>query len=83
MTAVNSMFGRTLVVTGGTSGIGRATAAGLAAMGARVAITGRARGRTKETAREIRVSAGFAVATRLWQVGTELVGLSGGPGTTA
>ena len=48
------MAGRTVLVTGGTSGIGRATAAGLAAMGARVAITGRDRARAESAAREIR-----------------------------
>jgi NAD(P)-dependent dehydrogenase (short-subunit alcohol dehydrogenase family) len=36
------MAGQTVVVTGGTSGLGRATAAGFAAMGALGAITGRA-----------------------------------------
>jgi NAD(P)-dependent dehydrogenase (short-subunit alcohol dehydrogenase family) len=35
------MLGRTVLVTGGTGGIGGATAMGLAAMGANVAITGR------------------------------------------
>jgi NAD(P)-dependent dehydrogenase (short-subunit alcohol dehydrogenase family) len=55
-----SMVGRTVLVTGGTSGIGRATAAGLAAMGARVLITGRDRGRTDEAAQEIRASGGIA-----------------------
>lgn len=54
------MVGRTVLVTGGTSGIGRATAAGLAAMGARVLITGRDRGRTDEAAQEIRASGGIA-----------------------
>jgi NAD(P)-dependent dehydrogenase (short-subunit alcohol dehydrogenase family) len=48
------MAGKTVLVTGGTSGIGRATAMGLAAMGARLGITGRDRGRTEEAAREIR-----------------------------
>ena len=40
------MAGRTVLVTGATSGIGRATALGLATMGAQVAITGRVHGRT-------------------------------------
>ena len=57
------MSGRTVLVTGGTSGIGRATALGLAAMGARVAITGRDRQRTEDTAREIHVETGQAVGT--------------------
>ena len=48
------MAGRTALVTGGTSGIGRATALGLAAMGAHLAITGRDRERTEDAAREIR-----------------------------
>jgi NAD(P)-dependent dehydrogenase (short-subunit alcohol dehydrogenase family) len=39
------MAGRTVLITGGTSGIGRATAMGLAEMGARLAITGRDRER--------------------------------------
>jgi NAD(P)-dependent dehydrogenase (short-subunit alcohol dehydrogenase family) len=48
------MAGKTVLVTGGTGGIGRATALGLAAMGAHVAITGRDAGRTKDAADEIR-----------------------------
>jgi retinol dehydrogenase 14 len=52
------MAGRTVLVTGGTSGIGRATALGLAGMGADVAVTGRDRGRTEDTAREIRAAGG-------------------------
>ena len=38
------MAGKTVLVTGGTGGIGRATAMGLAMMGARLGITGRDRG---------------------------------------
>ena len=52
------MAGRTVLITGATSGIGRATALGLATMGAHVAITGRDRGRTEDTAREIRAAGG-------------------------
>ena len=48
------MAGRTVLVTGGSGGIGRATALGLAAMGAHLAITGRDRGRAEDAAREIR-----------------------------
>lgn len=47
------MAGRTVPVTGGTSGIGRAAALGLATMGAHLAITGRDRGSTEGAAREL------------------------------
>jgi len=50
------MTGRTVLVTGGSDGIGRAAALGLAAMGAHLAITGRDRGRTENAAREIRAA---------------------------
>jgi retinol dehydrogenase-14 len=55
------MAGRTVLVTGGSGGIGRATALGLAAMGAHLAITGRDRGRTEAAAREIRAAGGGPV----------------------
>jgi retinol dehydrogenase 14 len=55
------LAGRTVLVTGGTSGIGRATALGLASMGARLAITGRDRDRTEDAAREIRAAGGGLV----------------------
>ena len=48
-----SMSGRVVLITGGTSGIGRATAIGLASMGARVGITGRDPDRTGEAAAAI------------------------------
>jgi NAD(P)-dependent dehydrogenase (short-subunit alcohol dehydrogenase family) len=47
------MVGRWVVITGASGGIGKATAAGLAAMGADVAIVGRDRARTEVAAREI------------------------------
>jgi retinol dehydrogenase 14 len=55
------MAGRTVLVTGGTGGIGRATALGLAEMGAHLAITGRDRRRAEAAAREIRAVAGGRV----------------------
>jgi len=55
------MFGKTVLVTGASSGIGRATAVGLATMGAHVAITGRDRDRTENAAREIRAAGGGQV----------------------
>src|SRR5688500_2543574 len=48
------MAGKTVLITGGTGGIGRATALGLATLGSRVAITGRDRSRAEEAARVIR-----------------------------
>jgi retinol dehydrogenase 14 len=55
------MSGRTVLITGGSGGIGRATALGLATMGARVAIVGRDRERTGAAAREIREAGGGPV----------------------
>jgi hypothetical protein len=55
------MAGRTVLVTGSTSGIGKATAQGLARMGAHVAISGRDPERTEGVAREIRAAGGGQV----------------------
>ena len=52
------MAGRTVLVTGASGGIGRATAQGLATMDAHVAITGRDRERTEAAAREMRAAGG-------------------------
>lgn len=48
------LTGRTIVVTGATSGLGRATAAMLAERGAHVVVVGRDRDRTEQTARDLR-----------------------------
>ena len=58
---IGPMAGRTVLVTGGSGGIGKATALGLAAMGAHLAITGRDRARAEEAAREIRAAGGGQV----------------------
>jgi len=50
------MAGKTVLVTGATGGIGKATAMGLATMGANLAITGRDRERTECAAREVRAA---------------------------
>src|SRR3954452_2262373 len=52
------MAGRTVLVTGASGGIGKATAAGLATMGAHLAITGRDPARTESAARELRTAGG-------------------------
>jgi retinol dehydrogenase 14 len=53
-----SMTGKNVLVTGGTGGIGKATAVGLAALGARVGITGRDRVRAEAAAVDIRTASG-------------------------
>ena len=52
------MAGKFVLVTGGTGGIGRATAIGLAALGARVGITGRDRARAEAAAAGIGAAPG-------------------------
>src|SRR5579863_9250278 len=52
------MTGKVVLITGATGGIGKATAIGLAMMGARVGITGRDLGRAEHAADDIRTVAG-------------------------
>jgi retinol dehydrogenase-14 len=52
------MAGKSVLVTGGTGGIGKATATGLAALGARVGITGRDRARAEAAAADIGAAPG-------------------------
>ncbi|MDT7780100.1 MAG: hypothetical protein QOC99_2612 [Acidobacteriota bacterium] len=56
--------GRAALITGATSGIGRATALGLAQAGARVALVGRSLEGLSEVAEQIRVRGGEALEVR-------------------
>jgi retinol dehydrogenase-14 len=55
---LSSMMGKTVLVTGGTDGIGKATAIGLAGLGARVGIAGRDLRRAEAAAVDIRGATG-------------------------
>ena len=57
---MTDLRGKTALVTGSTSGIGRATAIALAARGARVLVVGRDEQRAKDVVAEIEGSGGSA-----------------------
>lgn len=57
-----AMAGRTVLITGSTGGIGKATALGLATLGAHVLITGRNHARTVDTVGEIQAAGGVVDA---------------------
>ena len=58
MAEIPLMAGKSVLVTGGTGGIGMATASALAALGARVGITGRDQARAAAAAAGIRAATG-------------------------
>ncbi|MBC6458248.1 SDR family NAD(P)-dependent oxidoreductase [Actinomadura sp. HBU206391] len=57
----SELSGTTALVTGGTSGIGRATAVALAGLGAQVVLSGRDEYRGEQVAKDIRAAGGRAV----------------------
>ena len=62
MTDAPSMVGKYVLVTGGTDSIGKAAAAGLAALGTRADITDRHQGRATAAAADIRAATGSRAA---------------------
>ncbi len=60
-TAMQPMASKTVLVTGGTAGIGKATAEGCARLGARVGIAGRDRRRAESAAIDIKARTGRTV----------------------
>src|SRR5947208_2914952 len=75
------MAGKSVLVTGGTGGIGEATAIGLAALGARVGITGRDQARTEAAAAGIRAYSQSTLANVMFTY--ELARRLDGTGVTA
>ena len=60
-----SLTGKTCLVTGGTSGVGAATARGLARLGARVVLVGRDRARGEAVVTEIAAASLWSACPRL------------------
>ena len=58
--STQELAGRTALVTGATSGIGRAAALALAGLGARVLAAGRDEGRGEQVVKDIRAEGGEA-----------------------
>lgn len=58
MNDLQKMADKVVLITGGTGGIGKATAIGLATIGARVGITGRDLARAEQAAADIRATSG-------------------------
>ena len=83
MTVTPPMTGKTVLITGGTGGIGRAAAIGLASMGARVGITGRDRARAERAAAAIARESGnpavdvfvadMSSQTEVWRLAGEVL----------
>ncbi|WP_018353642.1 SDR family NAD(P)-dependent oxidoreductase [Longispora albida] len=72
------LTGKVAVVTGGTRGIGRASAEALAAAGATVIITGRDAEKASEVAKEIGAASGLALdVTDFDAVGSVIKGIAG------
>ena len=65
------MRGKVVLVTGGTSGIGKAAATALAAMGAEVVVTGRDPERGERAAEEIRRQTGAKVDLALYDLSSQ------------
>jgi nucleoside-diphosphate-sugar epimerase len=63
---MTDLKGKTALVTGSTSGIGKATASALAARGAHVLIVGRNEQRAKDAVAEINATLAPAMAERGW-----------------
>ena len=67
---MNDMIGQTVLVTGSTSGIGRAVAIRLAESGAAVALHGRNADAAQQVAEEIRRSTGSVAGVFLTDIAT-------------